>query len=550
MDRLYDNVYQSLERRDYAAAKEHIVRLAEYDAVEAARLLVSLYIEQGDSQGAMAAWQQLNLLSADFCTQFLHARILVVEKRYVSAYEELVQIRVPQEKKQGYGEKVANLLGQCCRMLGRSKEAAAAYKEATGLAGDWRLQALEYSNYLFNLHYSGRHSADFLRQQAAAFDRLFRAVQSFRHERKDGRKGRLRIGYLSPDFRRHVMLCFCYDLLTAYDWEAFAVYAYMLGPEDQYSRRLQGQVTGWRNLRGLPPQAAAQVIHADEIDILVDLAGHTKGNGLPIMAYKPAPVQISGIGYFASTGLKTVDYFFGDIYLDGDSGSASAAEFTEKLLVLPQSHFCYCPFTKVPLPARAAFQRNGYVTFGSFNNFAKVTDEVLAVWGKILLAVPDSHLLLKAAVFDGGEVQDYTLERLAKAGLPLERVECRGISADYLPEYGDMDIALDTFPYPGGGTSCDALYMGRPLITLVGGSHGERFGYSLLMNLGLGELAAFSLEEYVERAILLAKDPELLAGLQANLRHIMETSPLMDRLNYVRAVESIYADVWGQYEGT
>ena len=548
MDLLYDNVYKSLERRDYAAAKGHIVKLANYDAVEAARLLVSLYIEQGDCLKAIEAWQKLDLLvPEDFFTHFLHARILVMKKCYVSAYEELLQICVPQEKKRGYGEKIANLLGQCCRILGRTAEAAAAYREAAGLTDDFRLQALEYSNYLFNLHYSGSQQADFLRQQAAAYGRLFQAVQPFQHKRQAGRKGRLRIGYLSPDFRRHVMLCFCYDLLTAYNREAFEVYAYMLGPEDEYSRKLQRQVTAWRNLQGLSAQSAAQVIQADEMDILVDLAGHTKGNGLPIMAYKPAPVQISGIGYFASTGLKAMDYFWGDIYLDGAGGALSAAEFTEKLLVLPHSHFCYCPFSHVPLPVKPAFERNGYVTFGSFNNFAKVNDEVLAVWGKILAAVPESHLLLKADVFDGGEVQAYTLARLERAGLPLARVECRGISEDYLPEYGDMDIALDTFPYPGGGTSCDALYMGRPLVTLVGQSHGGRFGYSLLMNLGLGELAAFSPQEYIERAVLLAKNPELLAGLQANLRHIMEKSPLMDGQAYLQAVENAYAAIREAY---
>ena len=536
------NIYDSLDRRDYAAARKYIDKLAPHDSVEAARLMVSLYIEQENSSEAMKAWEKLNaLLPQDFFTQFLHARILFMEKRYVSAYKELSDIQLPADKIYGYGEKIANLMGQCCRILGKADEAAQAYRKASEWALEPELKAMEYSNYLFNLHYSGGHNAEYLRQQAAGFGSFFHDIDVFKQypRRKQGKP--LRIGYLSPDIRRHVVLCFCYDLLTAYTRDKFEVYVYMLGAEDEYSSKVKERADGWRNLRGMSLREAAQAIHDDEIDILVDLAGHTRGNGLPIMAYKPAPIQISGIGYFASTGLEAVDYFLGDGYLDGEGASD---EFVEDLMVLPHSHFCYRPMHDVPLPDTAPFMRNGYVTFGSFNNFAKVTDEVLTVWRRILEAVPDSHLLLKASVFDGGETEEYTRERLLKAGLPMDRVECRGFSKEYLPSYGEMDIALDTFPYPGGGTSCDALYMGRPVITLVGKSHGERFGYSLLKNLGLDELAAFSVDDYIARAVMLAGDRELLAGLQESLRGMMQKSPLMDSRLYVQEMEAAYSAVW------
>jgi len=536
---IYAKIYDSLGRQDYPAASDYIRELEKYDEKEAARLGVSLYIEQGDSHKAMEAWQKLPL---DFFTGFLHARILFMQGHYVSAYRDLTGLIVPRDKQRDYGEKIANLLGQCCRILGKTTAAAAAYKKAAALAADTYLQALEYSNYLFNLHYSGRHSAEFLRQSAAGFQTVLGKIHPL-PQRAGGGGECLRIGYLSPDFRRHVMLCFSYVLLTSYNREKFAVFVYMLSAEDAYSRHLQNQVTGWRNLRGMSPLASAQVIYGDKIDILVDLAGHTRGNGLPIMAYKPAPVQISGIGYFASTGLKTMDYFLGDEYLDGRQGEFGQAEFTEELLVLPHSHFCYTPLQECPLPSQSAFRRNGYVTFGSFNNFAKVTDEVLGVWAKILARVPAAHLLLKAAVFDGGETEEFTRRRLAAAGLPMERVECRSITQDYLNEYGDMDIALDTFPYPGGGTSCDALYMGRPLITLAGSRHGERFGLSLLMNLGLEELITYSQQEYIERAVTLALAPEILQGLQLNLRSMMQKSPLMDSKGYMQAVEMAYLHV-------
>lgn len=541
MDKLYELIYDCLDRQDWAAAKEHILKLKQYEPEDAARLLVSLYIESDDIEGAKWAWAKLHiLLPKDFYTHFLYARILFMEKLYVSAYEELKKLRIPVDKRQGYGEKIANLLGQCCRILGKTEEAADSYKQAAEWAAEPSLQALEYSNYLFNLHYGKHKNAYQLHQAAADYGRIWAKITPFVHmwHREPGR--RLRIGYISSDLRKHVVLCFCYALLAHYDRQRFAVFAYMLGEEDEYSRLLQKKVDCWRNLRGLTAQEAAQIIHDDEIDILVDLAGHTKGNGLPVLAYKPAPIQISGIGYFASTGLQMVDYFLGDIYLDGKKGEKSRTEFTEELVIMPHSHFCYSPFYVCPLPNEKAWQRTGYVTFGSFNNFAKVTDEVLAVWGRILQAVPDSRLLLKAAVFDGGELEDYTKKRLKKAELPLDRVECRGISENYLAEYADMDIALDTFPYPGGGTSCDALYMGVPLVTLEGSSHGGRFGYSLLMNLGLGELSACSVEEYVEKAVALAHNKELLLALQQNLRSIMEKSPLMDGELYLTEVQAAY----------
>ena len=548
MDELYEKIYTALDGRDYITAQKYIAILSGYEPDEAARLEVSLYIEQGMAAEAMKAWQRLSeLLPADFYTQFLYARILFMEKRYVSAWRKLQAIQIPEDKLQGYGERIANLRGQCCRLLGRTKEAASAYKEAAELADEPRLKALEYSNYLFNLHYFGNPQADFLRQAAAGFNTALGRVNVFAHDFSLQRSYPLRIGYIAADFRRHVLLCFSYALLTAYNREEFAVYVYMLGPEDEYSRYLQQQVTVWRNLQGMEPAAAAQIIYADNLDILVDLAGHTKGNGLLIMAYRPAPVQIAGIGYFASTGLNTMDYFLGDRYLDGEDGSAGQAEFTEELIVLPHSHFCYSPLENTPLPSVSAFRRNGYVTFGSFNNFAKVTEEVLQVWAEILNQVPESHLLLKAAVFDGGETEEYTIQRLQKAGLPMERVECRGISGDYLPEYGDMDIALDTFPYPGGGTSCDALYMGRPLITLKGQSHGSRFGYSLLMNLGLGELTADSVTDYIARAVTLAGDTDLLRELQKNIRTLMRQSPLMAPKQYVANMEQVYKAVREEY---
>ena len=295
-------------------------------------------------------------------------------------------------------------------------------------------------------------------------------------------------------------------------------------------------------------EQAAEIIYKDKIDILVDLAGHTKGSVLPVLAYKPAPVQISGIGYFATTGLEAVDYFLSDKYL------ASEPEyFVEKIISLSHSHFCYSPLYEAPSTGEAPCIKNGYITFGSFNHVRKVSDEVLELWTSIIKAVPESHLLLKGLLFDDEYGYELFCNRLLKLGIDIEsdewvnRIELRGFSKDYLKEYLEVDIALDTFPYPGGGTTCDALYMGVPVITLAGNSHGERFGKSLLENIGLSEFVVYDKHAYYDLAVALAGDKEIINNLHIGLRHMMEKSPLMDRKLYMKELEAAYKDIWQKY---
>ena len=278
---------------------------------------------------------------------------------------------------------------------------------------------------------------------------------------------------------------------------------------------------------------------------MVELGGHTTGNALPILAYKPAPVQICGIGYWASTGLSAVDYFLGDVYLDDEETQKA---FTEKLLVLPRTHFCYTEVGDIPAPAEEPpCCRAGTTTFGSFNDFGKASDETLRLWARILKRIPNARLLVNGTVFDEPGNRAYAIERMKREGIPMERVEMRGFSLDYLGEYADMDVALDTFPYPGGGTTCDALYMGVPVVTMAGTDHGGRFGRSLLMNLGLGELVANTPEEYEEKVIAIAGDRELLCAFRKNLREMMRRSPLMDEAQYRKDLAAAYADIWQDY---
>ena len=325
-----------------------------------------------------------------------------------------------------------------------------------------------------------------------------------------------------------------------FDDNLFTVYCYSNVKEpDEVTELFRKVVKNWRDIYDLTDEQAAKLIRDDEIDILFDLDGHTENNRLRVAAYRPATVQISGVGYMNSTGLDCFDYFLSDVYCAGDS-----SWFTEKLLVLPHSHICYESPIKLEPAAYPPCFRNKFVTFGSFNQFAKVTDSMLTAWKKILDAVPNSRLLLKHKIFSSDDGRQFVSKRLKNFGFDLVRVEMRGFSEHHhLIEYGDVDIALDTFPYTGGVTTCEALYMGVPVVSLYGDKHGTRLGLSILNNVGLYELAVDSYDDYVKRAVALANDWELLAILRKNLRTMMKKSPLMDSANYIRETEQAFIQV-------
>ncbi len=540
-EKLQENIYQALERHDFSKAEVLAERLSHYDFLAARQLQTAMEIEKGNPLQADTYWQDLKKNAPeDTYTLFLQARIFVQQHRYQSAWKILQNLQ-KREIELVYQEKVYNLAGQCCRVLGRPKQAAEYYYQAYQSVEETPLQAVEYSDYLFNLHYL-ELSLEEQRVAAAGFAKIYQTYKPLEPPVQE-QCLKIRIGYLSPDFRRHVVLPFIYAMLTQYDREKFEVFAYANGPEDAYSRHLADVVTGWRNITNLSDEAAARQIRLDQINILVDLAGHTKGNRLGVLAYRPAGVQLSGIGYFSSTGMKAVDYFLSDRILARENAQQG---FVEKLLPLPHSHFCYVPLKNIKESKNAPCLEKGYVTLTSFNNFTKVNDRVLVVWNKIMKRLPQAHLLLKAAVFDYEESRTLALQRLQDAGMDMERVEWRGISENYLEEYGETDIALDTFPYPGGGTTCDALYMGVPVVTLTGESQGERFGESLLINIGLGELVATTVEEYIERVVALAGNRELLQLLHQNLRTMMRQSAVMDSKQYMEELEAAYQRVYMQ----
>ena len=354
---------------------------------------------------------------------------------------------------------------------------------------------------------------------------------------------KLRIGYISPDFRLHAAAYFFMPLVRDFDAASFEVTCYARGKRDRVTSLFRQKGVRWKDISRLSARDAARLIERDGIDILVDLAGHTQGSGLPVLARRPAPVQLTAIGYMATTGLRAVDYFLSDIYCSPwDMG---ARGFSEKVLRMPHSHLCYAPVLR-DMPksgGEAPFVKNGCITFGSFNNFSKVSDDMLALWRGVLERMKGARLVVKSKICSIAAGRKIVKERLQRFGIPLAQVELRPYSPDYLEQYADIDIALDTFPYTGGVTTCEALYMGVPVITKAGGTHGSRFSTSILENAGLSQLVARGDMEYVRKAVELADSPDILRRLHRDLRAHVEASPLMDAKGYMKDLEDIYREI-------
>jgi len=356
---------------------------------------------------------------------------------------------------------------------------------------------------------------------------------------------RLRVGYVSPDFRVHPVGRFLLPLLEAHDHERFEIYAYasVFAP-DALTERCRDAVDVWRDVAGLSDAQLASAIRADQIDVLVDLTMHMAGSRLLSFARKPAPVQVTYLAYVSTTGMAAMDYRLTDRYLDPPG--EEPRHYAEQSIRLPETYWCYRPGVETPgvnaLPALDA----GWVTFGSLNNFCKLSPAALDTWIRLLQAVPRSRLLLHA---HRGSHRDRLRELLAERGVLPERVSFMGAlpAEEYFRLYHRVDVALDPFPYSGGTTTCDALWMGVPVVSLAGPTAVGRGGVSILSNVGLQELVANDLEHYVALATELAGAPSRLVQLRTTLRRRMQQSPLMDAPRFARHVEAAYRETWRRW---
>jgi predicted O-linked N-acetylglucosamine transferase (SPINDLY family) len=356
---------------------------------------------------------------------------------------------------------------------------------------------------------------------------------------------RLRIGYVSGDFFSHSVAYFIEPLLAAHDRDRVELFAYAdVARPDAVTQRLRGHVPNWRNISGMSNPQLADTVRGDAIDLLVDLGGHTAGNRLLAFARKPAPVQVTYLGYPNTTGMSAMDYRLTDARADPPGAEAL---HSEKLMRLPDTFLCYRPPEDAPPVAAPPATANGFVTFGSFNAVSKINDPLLDLWARVLAAVPGSRLLLKAKHLSAEINRRRVHGAMAARGVDAGRVELLPPTArvpEHLALYGRMDVALDSFPYHGTTTTCEALWMGVPVVTLAGDRHVSRVGVSLLTTVGLAECIAATEAEYVARAAALAGDAGRLKTLRTGMREQVRASALCDAPRFARNVEAAYRDMW------
>lgn len=443
-----------------------------------------------------------------------------------------------------YDAAIANL-GLCFVRQGKYQEAAKCFRQAIAINPLWNSH---YDNLLFSLCFDRK---DFLKnylKEAQHLDIMLNAratpYQQWNTSLKPNQP--LRVGLVSGDFKNHPVGYFLESLLAHLNPSKIDIVAYSTQHyEDELTARIKPFFSQWFNITALNDKQAAQKIHTDGIHILIDLAGHTANNRLPMFAWKPAPIQVSWLGYFASTGLNCMDYFLADpISVPQNHWS----HFTETVCYLPHVRLCFTPPMAdiAQKPSLLPAQKNGFVTFGCFQNASKINDEMIKLWAEILEKCPNSQLLLKNHSLKERASKQGIMNKLAALNIPMSRVTLEAGSSRelYFAAYGNVDLMLDTFPFPGGTTTCEALWMGVPTLTLSGNTLLERQGMSMLSCVGLNDWIANDEADYIQKAIRHASDIHQLQHLRTTLRDTMTVSPLVDAARFARDFEQTLSTMW------
>jgi protein O-GlcNAc transferase len=434
-------------------------------------------------------------------------------------------------------------LGIAFKTQGRMAEARSCFEETLRINPE---DQIAQSSYVGCLHYDPDITpAQLLAEHQRWAKRHTQGLESVaRHANTSDPQRRLRVGYVSADFRSHAVAFFLEPILAHYDPRQVETFCYSgVAAPDEVTARLRGLAQHWVETLGLSDEELATRIRADGIDLLVDLVGHTGGNRLRVFARKPAPVQLIYLGYPGTTGLSTIDYRLTDAVADPPE---ETSWHTEELLHLPGVFCCYAPPGNIPQEIRLPSDRQGGVTFGSLHKLEKLNGAVLDLWVRIVQEVPGSRLLSCRDALRG-TTATYWLEQFLQRGLAREQIVLQWlepVGMQHLRVYDQIDIALDAFPWNGHTTACEALWMGVPVVTLRGQRHAGRMVASLLSCLGLTELLAETPEEYARIAVRLANDPQQRGKWRAGLRERMQQSPLCDAANFTRGLEAAYRRVW------
>lgn len=442
------------------------------------------------------------------------------------------------EHRPGYKEGYNNL-GNALLNQARVDEAIECYKKADAP-----------SNQLMVLNYSDTQTPESVFEQhrawAAKLETKTPEISNF-HDKSPDRK--LRIGYVSPDFRKHVVATFFEPILQFHNQEKFEIFCYDNQPRsDKVTEKLKNLGGKWRRIINLSDLEVVKLIREDQIDILIDLTGHMANNRLPLFALKPAPIQMTYLGYPHSTGLQTIDYRISDVHADPEG--MTECFHSEKLLRFKQTAWCFQPPSNLPEVVNPPSLETGRITFGSFNNSIKISPLLIEIWSKLLHQIPSSRLLLKSRHLGDNGLKEYFYQHFSKHGISSDRVELfpwEPTTEQHFASYQKIDIALDTFPYHGTTTTCEALWMGVPVITLAGKTHASRVGVSLLSNLNLSELVADSAADYIRIALELTKNPQKLKTLRIGMRERMKASPLLNAGCFAQDLEKLYRTAWQQW---
>jgi protein O-GlcNAc transferase len=512
------------------------------DYVEAHNYLGLALVGQGQFEEAISACRRALQLRPDYLEALNNLGAALTGRRQldeaIASYRHALRIK-PDDPG------VLGNLGNALRDQGELDEAIGAYRHALRITPD---SVSTHSNLVCTLHFQTGHdertiSEEHQRWNQRFSDPLKRTIQPHTNDCSVNR--RLRVGYVSPDFRDHPVGRYALPLFERHDQRRFEILCYSeVAQPDWITERLRGLAAGWRDTFGVPDARLAEMIREDGVDILVDLAMHTAGNRLAVFARQPAPVQVTWLAYPGSTGLRSIDYRLTDAHMDppGEKPAWSA----EEPVRLPDCWCCYDAAGESPEINASPALSAGSVTFGSLNNLAKAPERVLALWARILDAVEGSRLVM---LCPKGRTRERIRAFFGAQGIAAHRVELVGSLPrwEYLTLYHRIDLALDPFPCNGMTTTCDALWMGAPVLTLPGEMPASRAGLSLLSSIGLGDLAAKSEEDYLRMATELAADLPRLADLRATMRARMRDSPLMDAPRFARNVEAAYRSMWERW---
>ncbi|MEW6519910.1 MAG: tetratricopeptide repeat protein [Thermodesulfobacteriota bacterium] len=440
-------------------------------------------------------------------------------------------------------------LGNALNAIGQLDEALACYQRVIAESPG---NHLAWTNYLLTAQYAPVPAAAALFHSALRYADQFEAPlrknwQS--HANSPDPDRRLKIGYVSADLREHSVGYFIEPILAQHRKENVEVFCYYNNrQQDDFSRRLAACADHWTPCEEMSDEQLAQAIRADQIDILVDLAGHTNGNRLLVFARKPAPIQVTWLGYPDTTGLTAMDYRLTDN--QADPAGKSEQWHSETLYRLPNCFLCYAPQPDSPAVVPPPATATGRITFASFNNLTKVHEVTIRAWAAILRELPASQLLLKSTQSSCASVRNRLRLLFARLGVGQERILFANFTktfTEHMGLYGSVDIGLDTFPYNGTTTTCEALWMGVPVITLAGTRHVGRVGVSILSAIGLEEFVANNEEEYVQRALSLASDDKRLCRLRETMRTRLAASPLCDGPGFTRELEGAYRAMWRKW---